>query len=657
MENYIVSARKYRPMTFDTVVGQHALTTTLKNAVKSGKLAHAYLFCGPRGVGKTTCARIFAKAINCMNPTAEGEACNECESCKAFNEQRSYNIFELDAASNNSVENIKALMEQTRIPPQVGRYKVFIIDEVHMLSSAAFNAFLKTLEEPPAHVVFILATTEKHKILPTILSRCQIYDFERMTVENTIAHLKMVAEKEGISYEESALALIAEKADGGMRDALSIFDQAASFCQGNITYDKVLEDLNELDADNYFRMVDLAMENKVSDLMLLLNSIIEKGFDGGNVVTGLASHIRNVLMSKDESTLKLLETSKEQTAKFKAQAQKCPTRFLYQALKVLNQCDVCYKQSSNKRLLVELTLIEVAQLTQPDDGVSAGRGPKRLKILFKRLIDSHNQAAAQVAVGERPLVRKAKAAAAEGDGVQASHNATATTPSGNAATATTTATAVHGEAATNAAMGGSGMGAATATMGAASGPAGATAGTAGATAGAVGSASGAAASPQPAAGMPRLKLGSLGMTFAGLKHKEEVVKQAEEEEIKNKEEATEFTEDQLSLEWLRMCNRMPSQMTGLAQRMKNIQPTILSYPNIEILVDNKLLLDQLGAIKGRIRASLAASLHNGSITVNLRLAKQNEIKPVLTKKQIFDKMKKDYKPFALLVDGLGLELG
>ena len=653
MENYIVSARKYRPMTFDTVVGQHALTTTLKNAVKSGKLAHAYLFCGPRGVGKTTCARIFAKAINCMNPTAEGEACNECESCKAFNEQRSLNIFELDAASNNSVENIKALMEQTRIPPQVGRYKVFIIDEVHMLSSAAFNAFLKTLEEPPAHVVFILATTEKHKILPTILSRCQIYDFERMTVENTIAHLKMVAEKEGISYEESALALIAEKADGGMRDALSIFDQAASFCQGNITYDKVLEDLNELDADNYFRMVDLAMENKVSDLMLLLNSIIEKGFDGGNVVTGLASHIRNVLMAKDESTLKLLETSKEQTAKFKAQAQKCPTRFLYQALKVLNQCDVCYKQSSNKRLLVELTLIEVAQLTQPDDGVSAGRGPKRLKILFKRLIDSHNQAAAQVAVGERPLVRKAKAAAAEGDGVQASHNATATTPSGNAATATTTATAVHGEAATNAAMGGSGMGAATATMGVASGPAGATAGAAGA----VGSASGAAASPQPATGMPRLKLGSLGMTFAGLKHKEEVVKQAEEEEIKNKEEATEFTEDQLSLEWLRMCNRMPSQMTGLAQRMKNIQPTILSYPNIEILVDNKLLLDQLGAIKGRIRASLAAGLHNGSITVNLRLAKQNEIKPVLTKKQIFDKMKKDYKPFALLVDGLGLELG
>ena len=294
MGEYIVSARKYRPMTFDSVVGQAALTATLKNAVKSGKLAHAYLFCGPRGVGKTTCARIFAKAINCMNPTADGEACGECESCKAFAEGRSYNIFELDAASNNSVEHIKSLMEQTRIPPQVGKYKVFIIDEVHMLSQAAFNAFLKTLEEPPAHVVFILATTEKHKILPTILSRCQIYDFERMTVENTINHLKHVAEKEGITYEEEALALIAEKADGGMRDALSIFDQTASFCQGNITYEKVIEDLNELDADNYFKFVDYALANKVSECMVLLNSIIEKGFDGGNLINGLASHFVRV---------------------------------------------------------------------------------------------------------------------------------------------------------------------------------------------------------------------------------------------------------------------------------------------------------------------------------------------------------------------------
>lgn len=367
MEEYIVSARKYRPMSFDSVVGQSALTTTLKNAVKSGKLAHAYLFCGPRGVGKTTCARIFAKTINCEHPREDGEACNECESCKAFNEQRSFNIFELDAASNNGVEQIKALMEQTRIPPQVGKYKVFIIDEVHMLSSAAFNAFLKTLEEPPSHVIFILATTEKHKILPTILSRCQIYDFERMTVPNTIKHLAMVAEKEGIKYEEQALAVIAEKADGGMRDALSIFDQAASFCQGDITYKKVIEDLNVLDSDNYFKFVDLALANKVSEMMVLLNNIINKGFDGGILIQGLAQHVRNVMMAKDPQTLPLLETSDEQKAKYQAQAQAAPTPFLYKALKIMNDCDVQYRQSSNKRLLVELTLIQVGQITQPED--------------------------------------------------------------------------------------------------------------------------------------------------------------------------------------------------------------------------------------------------------------------------------------------------
>ena len=380
MEEYIVSARKYRPMTFDTVVGQSALTTTLKNAVKSGKLAHAYLFCGPRGVGKTTCARIFAKAINCEHPREDGEACNECESCTAFNEQRSFNIFELDAASNNGVEQIKALMEQTRIPPQIGKYKVFIIDEVHMLSSAAFNAFLKTLEEPPSHVIFILATTEKHKILPTILSRCQIYDFERMTVPNTIKHLAMVAEKEGIKYEEQALAVIAEKADGGMRDALSIFDQAASFCQGDITYKKVIEDLNVLDSDNYFNLVDLALSNKVSEMMVLLNNILNKGFDGGILIQGLAQHVRNVMMAKDPQTLPLLETSEEQKTKFQAQAQKAPTPFLYKALKIMNDCDVQYRQSSNKRLLVELTLIQVGQITQPEDQdvPSAGRTPHRL---------------------------------------------------------------------------------------------------------------------------------------------------------------------------------------------------------------------------------------------------------------------------------------
>ena len=599
MEEYIVSARKYRPMSFDTVVGQTALTTTLRNAVKSGKLAHAYLFCGPRGVGKTTCARIFAKAINCLHPTPAGEACGECESCRAFSEQRSYNIFELDAASNNSVEHIKSLMEQTRIPPQVGKYKVFIIDEVHMLSQAAFNAFLKTLEEPPAHVIFILATTEKHKILPTILSRCQIYDFERMTVENTIAHLKKVAEKEGIACEEEALALIAEKADGGMRDALSIFDQAASFCQGNITYQKVIEDLNELDADNYFRIVDLAMENKVSDIMVLLNSIIEKGFDGGNLINGLASHVRNVLMAKDTATLPLLEVSKQQREKFAEQARRCPTKFLYASLKLLNQCDLSYRQSSNKRLLVELTLIQVAQLTQPDDADGgAGRSPKRLKSLFKHLITSRTTAVQQVTAPGSAMSRSAR-----------------TAPDGDSQAL---ADAMNGAAARIAA--GTAAEAQTATV----------------------------------AKRPALKLGSLGTTFQSLQRKQqtEVKKEAE---ITNKEEHEEFSQEMLNLQWLSMCNRMPQKMVALASRMKNMKPHITQMPAIEIVVDNQMLLDQVAAIKGRIRVTLAKALHNGGVDLTLRLAEASEISRRMTKKEAFEELMKQ-KEVRAFVESMGLEL-
>ena len=607
MEEYIVSARKYRPMSFDTVVGQQALTTTLKNAVSSGKLAHAYLFCGPRGVGKTTCARIFAKAINCMHPTADGEACNECESCKAFNEQRSFNIFELDAASNNSVESIKSLMEQTRIPPQVGKYKVFIIDEVHMLSQQAFNAFLKTLEEPPAYVVFILATTEKHKILPTILSRCQIYDFERMNVPSTVNHLKMVAEKEGISYEEEALTLIAEKADGGMRDALSIFDQAASFCQGNITYAKVIEDLNELDADNYFKMVDMALQNKVTELMMTLNGIINRGFDAGNVITGLASHLRNVMMAKDPSTLTLLETSQQQVEKYKQQATKCPTNFLYRALKILNRCDLDYRQSNNKRLLVELTLIEVAQLTQPDDDTSAGRGPKRLKCLFKYIIAAPTTSAAQVAPGAKPLLREKKVPTPAND-----------VPTPSAPTATTASVQPT------------------------------------TTVGTTASAATAASTAKP------LKLKGLGMTFASLKQqeKDEKVNNAAEVEIKNKDENANFNDDDLQLQWLAMCNRilLNKEMTALAQRMKNVQVKITSLPNIEVLVDNKLLLDEIEGIKGRIRASLAATLHNGHINISTRLARQEERTRILSPREILDKMQKDNEAVAMLTNLLKLEM-
>ena len=615
MEEYIVSARKYRPMSFDSVVGQTALTTTLRNAVRSGKLAHAYLFCGPRGVGKTTCARIFAKAINCLSPTSDGEACGECESCRAFAEQRSYNIFELDAASNNSVEHIKSLMEQTRIPPQVGRYKVFIIDEVHMLSQAAFNAFLKTLEEPPAHVIFILATTEKHKILPTILSRCQIYDFERMTVENTIAHLKNVAQKEGITYEEEALAVIAEKADGGMRDALSIFDQAASFCQGDITYAKVIEDLNELDADNYFRIVDMALANKVSDIMVLLNSIIEKGFDGGNLINGLASHVRNVLMAKDAATLPLLEVSQKQRERFAEQAQRCPARFLFAALKLMNQCDLSYRQSSNKRLLVELTLIQVAQITQPEDAADGvGRSPKRLKSLFKHLTKARNTAAQQVAAPGQSLSRSSR---------QPGAVATAVVP-------------VAGDGASLEAA----MGEAMAQF------------TAQATHTAPTSSSTTTAPTAPK--RPALKLSGLGITFQSLQQKQQT-EEKKEIEITNKEENEEFSQDFLELQWLSMCNRMPQKMIALASRMKNIKPRISTFPDIEIVVDNQMLLDQVVDIKGRIRATLAKTLHNGNINISLRLAEAKEISRRKTKKEVFDELmqQKEVKAF---VESMGLEL-
>lgn len=385
MDNYIVSARKYRPATFELVVGQKALTTTLKNAIAIHKLAHAYLFCGPRGVGKTTCARIFAKTINCQNLTSEGEACNECESCMAFNEQRSYNIHELDAASNNSVEDIRSLIEQVRIPPQIGNYKVYIIDEVHMLSQAAFNAFLKTLEEPPKHAIFILATTEKHKILPTILSRCQIYDFNRISVNDTVEHLQYVASKEGITAEPEALNVIAQKADGGMRDALSIFDQVVSFSGGNVQYKSVIENLNVLDYEFYFRLTDCFLENKVGECLIIFNDILNNGFEGGHFITGLSSHFRDLLVSKDTSTLALLEVGASIRERYKTQAQKCPAQFLFRAMKLCNDCDLNYRTSKNKRLLVELTLIQVAQLTTEADDDSHGRSPKQIiKPLFNK---------------------------------------------------------------------------------------------------------------------------------------------------------------------------------------------------------------------------------------------------------------------------------
>ena len=598
MEEYIVSARKYRPSNFDSVVGQSALTTTLKNAVKSGKLAHAYLFCGPRGVGKTTCARIFAKAINCQHPTPDGEACNECESCQSFNEQRSLNIFELDAASNNSVEHIKKIMEQTRIPPQLGRYKVFIIDEVHMLSQAAFNAFLKTLEEPPSYVIFILATTEKQKILPTILSRCQIYDFERMTVADTIAHLKGVADKEGIKYEEEALTVIAEKADGGMRDALSIFDQAASFCQGNITYAKVIEDLNVLDSDYYFQIVDLSIANKVSDIMLLLNGIISKGFDPGQCVAGLARHIRNVLMAKDPATLPLLETSEGNRQKFQQQAIQAPMTFLYQALRLLNQCDINYRNSGNKRLLVELTLIEVAQITQADDATPvAGRKPRRLKSLFHNLIGQ-----------SRPKTAAPQVAAA-------------VTPSANRSAGVSPATPSSKYDPNNRPV--------------------------------LKSAS--------AGGTPEIGLSWKNVREMARRKKNKIslipgMLAPTDPNMKNIATDNQFSQQDLELQWMSMCNRMPQKLSGIATRMKNMNPTILDFPHLEVVVENQIQLDQMSTIKGSIVNTLKLYLQNNAITLDMRLAERQEQVKILTRREQFEEMSKLNPAVDKLRDLLDLEL-
>lgn len=617
MGEYIVSARKYRPATFDSVVGQSALTTTLKNAVRNGKLAHAYLFCGPRGVGKTTCARIFAKAINCMNPTAEGEACGECESCRAFAEQRSFNIFELDAASNNSVEHIKTLMEQTRIPPQVGRYKVFIIDEVHMLSTAAFNAFLKTLEEPPAHVIFVLATTEKHKILPTILSRCQIYDFERMTVKDTIEHLKSVATKEGITFEEEALAVIAEKADGGMRDALSIFDQAASFCQGNITYQKVIEDLNVLDSDNYFRIIDLAVENKVSDIMVLLNNLIGKGFDGGLLIGGLAKHVRNVLMAKDESTLPLLEVSQQQRERYGEQAKRCDTRFLYQALRLMNQCDINYRQSSNKRLLVELTLIEIAQITQPDDDAagSAGRRPRRLKTLFKNLIQQAQTQTVAPQVATSAAVASPKTEAPSTPAPSTSRPAAAPAqPKAEQPSQPQTTSQYQRSSAVR----------------------------------------------------PVLKANGsvIGFSWNNMRQKAKPGKMqvipgtlgADDPNEAKKDEHEEFSQQELEFQWMSMCNRMPQKLSGIAARMKNMNPTIKAMPEIEVVVDNQIIFDQMLVIKGSIQNTLRLYLRNAGITLSMRLAEQHEHVKVMTRREQFEEMSRKNPVIDKLRSLLDLEL-
>ncbi len=624
MENYIVSARKYRPSTFESVVGQRALTTTLKNAIATQKLAHAYLFCGPRGVGKTTCARIFAKTINCMTPTADGEACNQCESCVAFNEQRSYNIHELDAASNNSVDDIRQLVEQVRIPPQIGKYKVYIIDEVHMLSASAFNAFLKTLEEPPRHAIFILATTEKHKILPTILSRCQIYDFNRISVEDTVNHLSYVASKEAITAEPEALNVIAMKADGGMRDALSIFDQVVSFTGGNITYKSVIDNLNVLDYEYYFRLTDCFLENKVSDALLLFNDILNKGFDGSHFITGLSSHFRDLLVAKDAVTLPLLEVGASIRQRYQEQAQKCPLPFLYQAMKLCNECDLNYRISKNKRLLVELTLIQVAQLTTGEDDGSGGRSPKKtIKPVFT-----------QPAAAQQSQV--ASATSAQQNPVHSSPSSTPTPTQG--AGYTTVARQPQMPAATQPAS-----------------P----------------SSTNVAVSSTPSQGarvpvreeqrkVPVMKMSSLGVSIKNPQRGQEIQNTAATAAPKvqmQPEEDLMFNDRDLNYYWQEYAAQLPKEQDALMKRMQMLRPALFkNSTTFEVVVDNEMAAKDFTALIPELQEYLRSQLRNSQVVMKVRVSEVAEtIRPV-GRVEKFQMMAQKNQALMQLKEVFGLEL-
>lgn len=625
MENYIVSARKYRPATFDTVVGQRTLTTTLKNAIANQKLAHAYLFCGPRGVGKTTCARIFAKTINCLHPKEDGEACNECESCQAFNEQRSYNIHELDAASNNSVEDIRSLIEQVRIPPQIGKYKVYIIDEVHMLSQAAFNAFLKTLEEPPHHAIFILATTEKHKILPTILSRCQIYDFNRISVSDMVEHLESVALKEHVETEPEALNVIAQKADGGMRDALSIFDQVVSFTNGHITYKSVIDNLNVLDYEYYFRLTDCFLENKVTECMLLFNDVLKKGFDGNHFITGLSSHLRDLLVSRDPATLPLLEVGASIRERYQAQAQKCTPQFLYKAMKLCNDCDLNYRLSKNKRLLVELTLIQVAQLTAEAEEPGQGRSPKQT------LSPVFNQATAQAA---QPATPKPQPAAGN----------YAAQPAGNYASTLQQPNASYRPAEP--------------VQPATSAPS------------PQASAPGAGpmhANPLPKTSaekkIPVMKAGSIGISIrrSQAPQTEKAAPAAQATAAIPQADANWedyiFNEKDLNYYWREFAARLPKEKAANAGRMMNMQPQLLKDGvTFEVAVDNDIVQKYMQQLAPHIETHLRTQLHNRKIRMTVRVSAPNENIRAYSHVERFQMMSQKNPKLLKLKEALGLEL-
>lgn len=602
MDNYIVSARKYRPTTFYSVVGQKALVQTLKAAVVTRKLAHAYLFCGTRGVGKTTCARIFAKTINCEHPTPDGEACNECESCRAFNEQRSYNIIELDAASNNSVDEIRSLIDKVRVPPQLGRYKVFIIDEVHMLSTAAFNAFLKTLEEPPHHAIFILATTEKHKLLPTILSRCQIYDFQRITIEDIVEHLRYVASQEGFTVDDDALNVIARKADGGMRDALSIFDQVAASSGGNITYQTTIENLNILDYDYYFRLTDALLDGNVPEALLVFDSVLRAGFGAQLFVNGLSSHFRDLMVSKDAATLPLLDVGTAVAEQYARQAERCDKAFLYKAMDLSNRCDLDYRISNNKRLLVELMLIKICSLGIPQE---IGRSSEA------RILSTPSTPAANPRPAVSPTTAQTNKSVVE---------AAAQSPS-----AASEPQQEYGQPRT------------------------------------AGEEAAPAASrlqiPRPQVATPQAKIPTRKIPRISLKHG--VEPDPLETPVATVETTVEMNEpfalDALHEAWLRFTKKIPTE-TVLVQTMYLCMPQMLDATTFEVVVDNRAQMDKLNGRGADLMAFLRTELRNTHLEIRIREREREERQKAFSPGERFVMLAEKNPELNRLKDIFGLEL-
>jgi DNA polymerase-3 subunit gamma/tau len=619
MHTFIVSARKYRPSTFRSVVGQEALTTTLKNAIAGNKLAHAYLFSGPRGVGKTTCARIFAKTINCLNPSGDHEACNSCESCVAFNEQRSYNIHELDAASNNGVDDIRSLIDQVRVPPQIGKYKVYIIDEVHMLSQAAFNSFLKTLEEPPAHAIFILATTEKQKIIPTILSRCQVYDFNRITIADIVAHLQYVAGQEGVKTEPEALNIIAQKADGGMRDALSIFDQTVSYTEGNITYRAVIENLNVLDYEYYFRLSEAILGGNVAECLLILNDILNRGFEGQYIISGVSNHFRDLLVCKDAATAQLFQVGASIRERYIATAKRCSNEFLYRAIETSNECDLNYRLSKNKRLLLELTLIRLCQLPKPE-------GAPALNPEKKNAIEP-------IASGEKPAQTESRHESVPEKDKSSQKEDPA--PKENAAEK------VSGQEQDSLK---------------------------------------AEAKPNPeenllqedekryqksdvrkpteaAASLEKktVSLSGMGVSLSSISNNETEKATSPETAMQQHNGTNLFTEKELVSAWEEYARNLKEEKL-LKNTMTLYQPKMLSNTLFEVEVNTELNKQYLIDHSANILSFLREKLENGDVTMTIRIAEGNAIKKSLTSREIFNEMVQENPSLQKLSDEFGLEL-